>query len=61
MVYPTVTDKDPEKIHIVKDQNYTVCGYFYNKFATFTKEDLKKIHFIKVEKITCNSCTSSFS
>jgi len=59
MIYlPTVFDDETKKRHIVMDQNRCLCGIKYNAFATFTRNDLKKIRFKPEVDINCPTCRS---
>ncbi|KMY49642.1 hypothetical protein AC625_08905 [Peribacillus loiseleuriae] len=60
MHYPTVLLSNTNEMHIVKDEQTCICGEKYNYFSTFTRSDLRKIKFKKLDEVDCPLCKVLF-
>ncbi len=54
MIYPLIKEND--RIHIVKDSYYCVCGLEFNSDKVIKRKTLRKIKFIELGYVTCEKC-----
>lgn len=58
MFYPTIEVKESRKMHLIRDENKSLCGLTFNPYSHVIKTDLRNIKFRHIDEIDCQACKS---